>query len=83
MFDLAFESVLYSQTNGNRQLHLVDFHLWKFEVVEINYKIDDKKFLDMVVIVGSFRRSYHFLEGSSHKLIMYNDHKKLIDFKNV
>ena len=52
----------------------------KFESAEINYEIHDKELLS---IVDSFEQWRHFLEGSPHQIIVYNDHKNLTYFQNA
>ena len=77
--DFALGSVL-SQPNENGLLYPVAFHSRKFEAAEINYEIHDK---ELLAIVDSFEHWRHFLEGSPHQIIVYNDHKNLTYFQNA
>ena len=77
--DFALGSVL-SQPNENGLIYPVAFHSRKFEAAEINYEIHDKEIL---AIVDSFEHWPHFLEGSPHQIIVYNDHKNLTYFQNA
>jgi hypothetical protein len=45
-----------------------------FFAVEINYEIHDKKLL---AIVDSFQEWHHLLEGASHQVTLYTNHKNL------
>ena len=77
--DFALGSVL-SQLGDDEKLHPVAFHSRKFESAEINYEIHDK---ELLAIVDSFEQWRHFLEGSPHQIIVYNDHKNLTYFQNA
>ena len=77
--DFALGSVL-SQPKENGLLYPVAFHSRKFEAAEINYEIHDK---ELLAIVDSFEHWRHFLEGSPHQIIVYNDHKNLTYFQNA
>ena len=77
--DFALGSVL-SQIAHDEKLHPVAFHSRKFEPAEINYEIHDK---ELLAIVDSFEQWRHFLEGSPHQIIVYNDHKNLTFFQNA
>ena len=56
------------------------FHSRKFDVAEINYTIHDKELLE---IVDSFTQWRHFLEGSSHQVTVFSDHKNLVYFQDA
>ena len=56
------------------KLHLVAFYSRKFPAADINYEIHDKEFL---AIVDSFQEWRHFLEGATHPVTVYMDHKNL------
>ena len=77
--DFALGSIL-SQPGDDEKLHLVAFHSRKFDAAEINYEIHDK---ELLAIVDSFTQWRHFLEGSSHKITVFSDHKNLSYFKNA
>jgi hypothetical protein len=77
--DFALGSIL-SQTGDDGTLHPIAFHSRKFEAAEINYEIHDK---ELLAIVDSFEQWRHLLEGSSHQIIVYNDHKNLTYFQSA
>jgi hypothetical protein len=71
--DFAMGTML-SQEGEGRRLHLVAFYSRKFSAVEINYKIHDK---ELLAIVDFFQEWLHLLEGASHQVAIYTDHKNL------
>jgi hypothetical protein len=64
----------------DEKLHPVAFHSRKCEPAEIRYEIHDK---ELLAIVDSFEQWRHFLEGSPHQIIVYNDHKNLTYFQDA
>ena len=74
--DFALGSIL-SQQGNDEKLHPVAFHSRKFDAAEINYEIHDK---ELLAIVDSFTQWRHFLEGSSHQVTIFSDHKNLAYF---
>ncbi len=76
--DFALGAVL-SQMEGGR-LHPVAFHSRKFSAAEINYEIHDK---ELLAIVDSFQEWRHLLEGASHPVTVYTDHKNLEYFMSA
>ena len=75
--DFALGSIL-SQQGDDEKLHPVAFHSRKFDAAEINYEIHDK---ELLAIVDSFTQWRHFLQGSSHQVTVFNDHKNLAYFQ--
>jgi hypothetical protein len=71
--DFALGAVL-SQKGDGKRLHPITFYSKKNSAAEINYDIHDKEFL---TIVDSFQKWHHLLEGASHLVIVYIDHKNL------
>ena len=71
--DFALSSIL-SQQGDDEKLHPVAFHSRKFDAAEINYEIHDK---ELLAIVDSFTQWRHFLEGFSHQVTVFSDHKNL------
>ena len=71
--DFVLGSIL-SQSCYDRKLLPISFHSRKFESTEINYEIHNKEFL---AIVDSFEQRSHLLEGSPHKVTIFNDYKSL------
>ena len=52
----------------------------KFDAAEINYETHDK---ELLAIVDSFMQWRHFLEGSSHQVTVFSDHKNLAYFQDA
>jgi hypothetical protein len=71
--DFAMGAVLSQEGNG-RRLHPVAFYSRKFSAAEINYEIHDK---ELLAIVDSFQEWRCLLEGASHPVIVYTNHKNL------
>ena len=71
--DFALGSIL-SQSRDDGKYHPIVFHSIKFEAAEINYEIHNK---ELLANVDSFEQWCHLLEGSTHQIIVYNDHKNL------
>ena len=78
--DFALGSILSQQGNVEK-LHPVAFHSCKFDAAEINYEIHDKELL--AITVEYFTQWRHFLEGSSHQVIVFNDHKNRAYFQDA
>jgi len=53
----------FLQMEEEGKLHPISFYSRKFSAIEINYEIHDK---ELLVIVDSFQKWCHFLEGASH-----------------
>ena len=77
--DFALGAVL-SQLGDREKLHPVAFHFQKFSAVEINYEIYDK---ELLAIVDSFQEWCHLLEGATHQVTVYTDHKNLEYFMST
>ena len=77
--DFALGSILSQQGDGEK-LHPVAFHSCKFDIAEINYQIHDK---ELFAIEDSFAQCRNFLEGSSHQITVFSDHKNLAYFQNA
>ena len=77
--DFALGAVL-SQMGVDEKLHPVAFYSRKFSAAEINYEIHDKEFL---AIVDSFQEWRHFLEGATHPVTVYTNHKNLKYFMSA
>ena len=73
--DFALGSFL-SQVKEDGCLHPIAFHSRKFEAAIKNYEVHEKEFLS---IMEPFQQ---WLEGCSHQIMIYNDHKNLIYFQN-
>ena len=77
--DFALGAVL-SQLGDGEKLHPVVFHSRKFNATEINYEIHDK---ELLAIVDYFQEWRHLLEGATHQVIVYPDHKNLEYFMST
>jgi hypothetical protein len=77
--DFALGSIL-SQPGEDGELHPAAFHSRKFTAAEINYEVHNK---ELLAVVDSFAQWRHFLEGSPHQIIIYNDHKNLTYFQTA
>ncbi len=66
--------VVLSQMDNDEKLHRVAFYSRKFSGAEINYEIHDK---ELLAIVDSFQEWRHLLEGTTHPVTVYTDHKNL------
>ena len=75
----ALGSIL-SQRGNDEKLHPMAFHSRKFDAAEINYEIHDK---ELLAIVDSFMQWRNFLDGSSHQVTIFSDHKKLAYFQDA
>ena len=71
--DFASRAVL-SRMGVNGKLHPIAFYSRKFSTAKINYEIHDK---ELLAIVDSFQEWRHFLEGATHPVTVYTDHKNL------
>ncbi len=74
--DKAIETCI-SQSDDKRRLHSIAYYSCKLTVVELNYKIHDKKLL---AIVNSFKQWRVYLKESRHQIQVYTDHKNLLYF---
>ena len=77
--DFALGVVLLQLGDGEK-LHPLAFHSQKFSAVEINYEIHDK---ELLAIVDSFQEWRHLLEGATHQVTVYIDHKNLEYFMST
>ena len=77
--DFALGAV-WSQLGDREKLHPAAFHFQKFSVAEINYEIHDK---ELLAIVDSFQEWCHLLEGTTHEVIVYTNHKNLEYFMST
>ena len=78
-FDFALGVVL-SQLGDGEKIHPIAFHSRKFSTTKINYEIHDKEIL---AIVDSFQEWRHLLEGATHQITIYTDHKNLEYFMST
>ncbi len=66
-----------NQPDDKKRLHFITYYSCKLTVVELNYKIHDKKLL---VIVDSFKQWRMYLKEFRHQIQVYTDHKNLLYF---
>jgi len=72
--------IVLSQPRKNGKLHFVAFHSRKFNAAKIIYEIYDK---ELLAIVDSFQEWHHLLEGATHQVTIYIDHKNLEYFMST
>jgi hypothetical protein len=68
---------LLSQPDENGKLHPVAFYSRKSSAPELNYEIHGK---ELLAIVEAFREWRVYLEGATHEIQVYTDHKNLVYF---
>ncbi|EIE91434.1 hypothetical protein G6F46_012399 [Rhizopus delemar] len=71
--DFAIAGVL-SQYGSDSLLHPVAFYSRKLNTTEVNYDIYDK---ELLAIIECFKTWRHYLQGASHQITVYTDHKNL------
>ena len=69
-----------SQMGVDEKFHPIAFYLKKFSAAKINYEIYNK---ELFAIVDSFQEWRHFLEGATHLVTVYTDHKNLEYFMSA
>jgi len=72
--DFATGAVLSQQSTANRKWHSVAFYNKSLSSVERNYEIHDK---EMLAIIRALEEWRHFLEGATHLVEIWTDHKNL------
>jgi len=72
--DFATGAVLSQQSTADRKWHPVVFYSKSLFSVEWNYKIHDKEMLAIICALEEWR---HFLEGTTHPVEIWTDHKNL------
>jgi len=72
--DFATGAVLSQQLTTNRKWHPVAFYSKSLSSVEQNYEIHDK---EMLAIIRALEEWRHFLEGATHPVEIWTDHKNL------
>jgi len=72
--DFATGAVLSQQSTADRKWHPVAFYSKSLSSVERNYKIHDKEMLAIICVLEEWR---HFLEGATHPVEIWTDHKNL------
>lgn len=77
--DSAVAGIL-SQYGTDNLLHPVAFYSRKLTISEANYDIYDK---ELLAIVNCFETWRHYLQGASHQIIVYTDHKNLEYFAST
>ena len=77
--DFAIAGIL-SQKFKNGKIHPVRFMSRKLNPAELNYNVYDK---EMLAIVFSFTKCRHFLQGATHKTIVYSDHQNLTYYQSA
>jgi len=72
--DFATGAVLSQQSMADRKWHPVVFYSKSLSSVERNYEIHDK---EMLAIIHALEEWRHFLEGATHPVEIWTDHKNL------
>jgi len=72
--DFATGAVLSQQSTMDGKWHPVAFYSKSLSSVEWNYKIHDKEMLAIICMLEEWR---HFLEGATHPVEIWTDHRNL------
>jgi len=72
--DLATRAVLSQQSTTDGKWHPVAFYSKSLSSMEQNYKIHNKEMLAIIHVLEEWR---HFLEGATHPVEIWTDHKNL------
>jgi len=72
--DFATGAVLSQQLTTDRKWHPVAFYSKSLSSMERNYEIHDKEMLAIICVPEEWR---HFLEGATHPVEIWTDHKNL------
>jgi len=72
--DFATGAVLSQQSTADGKWHPVAFYSKSLSSVERNYEIHDKEMLAIICALEEWR---HFLEGATHPVEIWTDHKNL------
>jgi len=72
--DFATGAVLSQQSTTDGKWHPIAFYSKSLSSVERNYKIYDK---EMLAIIRALEEWRHFLEGATHPVEIWTDHKNL------
>jgi len=72
--DFATGAVLSQQSTADGKWHPVAFYSKSLSSVERNYEIHDK---EMLAIIRALEEWRHFLEGATHLVEIWTDHKNL------
>jgi len=72
--DFTTEAVLSQQSTTDRKWHPVAFYSKFLSSMEWNYEIHNKEILAIICALEEWR---HFLEGATHLVEIWTDHKNL------
>jgi len=72
--DFATRAVLSQQSATDRKWHPIAFYSKSLSSVEQNYEIHDKEMLAIICALEEWR---HFLEGATHPVEIWTNHKNL------
>jgi len=78
--DFAIGAVLSQQSTTDGKWHPVAFYSKSLSSIEQNYKIHNKEMLAIIRVLKEWR---HFLEGATHPVEIWTDHKNLEYFMTV
>jgi len=72
--DFATGAVLFQQSTTDRKWHPMVFYSKSLSSMEQNYKIHDKEMLAIICALEEWR---YFLEGTTHLVEIWTNHKNL------
>jgi len=72
--DFATRAVLFQQSTADGKWHPIAFYSKSLFSVEWNYEIHDK---EMLAIIHALEEWRHFLEGATHPVEIWTNHKNL------
>jgi len=78
--DFATGAVLSQQSTVDGKWHPIAFYSKSLSSMEWNYEIHDK---EMLAIIRALEEWRHFLEGATHPVEIWTDHKNLKYFMTV
>jgi hypothetical protein len=78
--DFATGAVLSQLSTEDRKWHPVAYYSKSLSETERNYEIHDKEMLAIIRALDEWR---HFLEGATHKVEIWTDHKNLEYFMSA
>ena len=76
--DCALAAILSTQSNS--EIHPIAFYSRAFSTAEINYDMHNK---ELLAIVKSFKKWWHYLEEVATLVEVYTDHKNLTYFSET
>ena len=78
--DYTLAAILSTASPTDNQVHLIAFHSWTFNSVELNYDVHNK---ELLAIFEAFKVWHHYLKGSPTLVDIVADHKNLECFSTT